>query len=347
MSYYGWKPYVPVAQRRANARKALAKLFKKGAGPSPVEVEGRTIASSFWGKGWCDHMDSFSDFSNRLPRGRTYVRNGSVVHLEIREGEVEAMVSGSELYKVKVEISPLKAAKWKAIQKRCAGRIGSMLELLQGRLSGEVMSVVSDSKEGLFPLKGEIKFKCSCPDWASMCKHVAAVFYGVGNRLDTQPELLFKLRGVDPGELVAGELALTTAGADADVLAADQVGDIFGIDLDMGEDSPSVADIPPGRATAGSGKQPKASAKAKSGRAAATKKTAPKKGARKKTASFQATGKGVATLRKALGLSVPEFAGRLDVSAASVYRWEAIKGPVNFQNRILLRLQGLFKEIQS
>ena len=165
-------------------------------------IEGRKIAATFWGEAWCDHLESFSDFANRLPRGRTYVRNGSVCHLAIAKGHVEAKVSGSELYNVTVKIKTLPQKKWNELKKRCTGQIGSLLELLSGQLSESIMQVVTDRKEGLFPLPGEISFDCDCPDWASMCKHVAAVLYGVGSRFDHRPELLFELRGVDVEELI-------------------------------------------------------------------------------------------------------------------------------------------------
>ena len=188
-----WPRYVPVAERRARARRDMDKLKQRGRHLQPVEIEGRTIARSFWGKGWCDHLESFSDFANRLPRGRRYARNGSVCHLEIRPGRVEAIVSGSEVYYVTIEITQLKAATWKSIKAKFAGQIGSMLELLQGRLSRQVMGVVTERDHGLFPKPREIDLDCSCPDWATMCKHVAAALYGVGSpaRSSTRPALSF------------------------------------------------------------------------------------------------------------------------------------------------------------
>ena len=175
-----WAPYVPVAERRRRAMKKMESLRKKGVAVQPVRIDGRKIAKTFWGEAWCDHLEAFSDFENRLPRGRTYVRNGSVCHLAVAKGRIEAKVSGSELYTVRVEIKTLVNKKWKAIKGRCSGQIGSLLELLQGRLSDQVMQVVTDRREGLFPLPGEISLQCSCPDSAVMCKHVAAVLYGVG-----------------------------------------------------------------------------------------------------------------------------------------------------------------------
>ena len=211
--YGGWAPYVPVAERRRRAKKKMEALRKKGVDVQPVEIEGRQIANTFWGKAWCDHLESFSDFENRLPRGRTYVRNGSVCHLAIAKGSIEAKVSGSELYTVKVSIKTLPSKKWTSLKQRSAGQVGSLLELLQGKLSEHVMEVVTDRKEGLFPLPGEISFHCSCPDWASMCKHVAAVFYGIGARLDAKPELLFLLRGVNHEELIQADAEKAVAAA--------------------------------------------------------------------------------------------------------------------------------------
>lgn len=227
-----WGRYVPVAERRNQALRDMQKLRQGGFEPQPVQISGRTIAKSFWGKGWCQHLESFSDYSNRLPRGRTYARNGSICHLEIGSGLVKAMVAGSSLYEVEIAVKALSDEGWSAVKKRCAGQIGSLLELLQGKFSKEVMSIVSDRSDGLFPRPKEIKLECSCPDWATMCKHVAAVLYGVGHRLDEEPQLLFLLRGVDPEELIAADLSFAVP-TDEDVLPDEQLSDIFGIELDF------------------------------------------------------------------------------------------------------------------
>ena len=227
-----WRPYVPVAVRRARALREMNRLRKKGKDIQPVEIEGRSIARSVWGRRWCAHLESYSDYANRLPRGRAYVRNGSVCHLEVHPGRIDAIVSGSELYTVSVRIKKLKAAAWKSIKARCSGQIASMLELLQGKLSRQVMSVVSDRERGLFPKPREIDFTCTCPDWATMCKHVAAVLYGVGSRLDRHPESLFVLRGVDAEELIAAEITLPPSTAGDDTLADDALAGIFGIDIE-------------------------------------------------------------------------------------------------------------------
>jgi len=259
MSWYGWRPYVPVAARRARAWSKMEKLSKKGLCIQPVEIAGRKIARSFWGQAWCDHLEKFSDYANRLPRGRTYVRNGSVCHLEIAEGSVKAMVSGSELYNVNIEIKELPAKKWAQVKKRCAGQIGSMLELLQGKLSKSVMAVVTDRDQGLFPNPGEISLHCSCPDWAVMCKHVAAVLYGVGARLDEKPDLLFLLRGVDHEALITEEAGIAAVSsvsrADGAMrIAESELSHLFGIEMTEEEEATSKKAAAK-RAVSGAGKK--------------------------------------------------------------------------------------------
>ena len=318
MSRYGWKPYVPVSKRRANAEKQMRKLEKSGVETKPVRPEGRPIARTFWGKKWCDHLESFSDYENRLPRGRTYLRNGSVCHLVIDEGKIEALVSGSALYTVKVRIKTLSSKKWETLEKRCAGQIGSLLELLQGKLSANVMSIVTDPESGLFPLQGEIDFQCSCPDWADMCKHVAAVLYGIGTRLDTEPELLFKLRGVDHQELIDLEIGAAIEKKGGRRMIADgEVADVFGIDLsedasrEACETTRRVAD--PVTATRAAANSP----------------------------SF--TGKTVAALRSKLGMSKAAFAALLGVSAVTIGNWEKNPGPLGLQSRSLSALNDAMK----
>jgi uncharacterized Zn finger protein len=239
-----------VAEKRLHAERKLAKLKKKGQSVAPVRIDGRKIARSFWGQAWCTNLEHYSDYENRLPRGRTYVRNGSVVDLQIAKGEITAMVAGSDLYKIKIAIVPVKASRWKDICRDCAGTIDSLIELLQGRLAKAVMDRVCREGDGLFPSPAEIKLSCSCPDWADMCKHVAAALYGVGARLDEKPQLLFVLRGVDENELIAGagqNLPLSkTTPSSAKVLDDSDVAALFGIEMaeTAGSDTPSAAKRP-------------------------------------------------------------------------------------------------------
>jgi len=232
---FGWGNYVSVAEKRRRAEKKVAEFKKQGRSIAPVNIAGRTIARSFWGQSWCSNLERYSDFDNRLPRGRSYVRNGSVVDLQIAKGEVTAMVSGFELYQIKIAIAPVVAKRWRAICRDCAGTIDSLVELLQGRLAKAVMDRVCREGDGLFPAPSEIKLSCSCPDWADMCKHVAAALYGVGARLDEKPQLLFVLRGVDENELLAGAgqgLPLKRAAPSAAKLLEDRdVAALFGLDM--------------------------------------------------------------------------------------------------------------------
>jgi uncharacterized Zn finger protein len=237
MSRFRFAPYVPVAQRRQQAAATAKKMSKGGRVLSPVALAGTKIAETFWGRAWCDNLEAYSDFSNRLPRGRTYVRNGSVLDLQIAPGKVEALVQGSSLYKIGIEFSPLPPKRWTDFKRRSAGKIVNLLDLLQGRLSKELLADLTVPNTGLFPSPKEIKLGCSCPDWAEMCKHVAAVLYGVGARLDQQPELFFVLRGVDMQELITAASSTATGplsqGVDYGGLSGDELSQIFGVELEV------------------------------------------------------------------------------------------------------------------
>ncbi|CAK0778089.1 SWIM-type domain-containing protein [Gammaproteobacteria bacterium] len=239
--YSPWPRYVPVAERRQKAAKKVATMKKQGKTTQPVFITGRNIANTFWGKAWCDNLEVYSDWANRLPRGRTYVRNGSVLDLQVESGKITALVMGSELYHINISILPLDPSQWKSIQHACAGKIDSLVELLQGKLSRGVMEIITKPGTGLFPHLREIDMQCSCPDYAGLCKHLAAVLYGIGARLDQQPELLFLLRQVDHRELIiqaAGPILETDIPDDAKRLDNSQLSNLFGIDL-ADEDNPS------------------------------------------------------------------------------------------------------------
>jgi uncharacterized Zn finger protein len=319
MAYGGygqWPKYVSVAQRRAKATKAMQKLSKKGLKIEPIETQGRKIAHTFWGEAWCDHLEKFSDYENRLPRGRTYVRNGSVCHLAISKGRIEAIVSGSELYNINIDIAPLPAKKWKKVRGQCAGQIGSMLELLQGRFSDNVMKIVTDPESGLFPRPREIKLACDCPDWAEMCKHIAAVLYGVGARLDHQPELLFLLRNVDQEALITTELDITSAasGKGKRRLATTDLSSLFGVEME--------APVKPRRKKAAASKK-------------AIKKTVKKKRAIKKKRPFTPTAAAVRRLRKQFEMNNTQFATLVGVSPPTVSNWENGSGKLKLRQRTL------------
>jgi uncharacterized Zn finger protein len=322
-----WPSYVPVSDRRAKAEREVAKLRKKGEVVHPVEIEGRTIARSFWGKGWCAHLESFGDYSNRLPRGRTYARNGSICHLAISKGAIEAIVSGSELYRVRVEIAPLKKKKWIGLKKKCTGKIGSLIELLQGNLSDEIMSTVTDREHGLFPLPGEIKYTCNCPDWADMCKHISAVMYGIGARLDSQPELLFLLRGLNHEELITADATVDAIAGSGSrrarrrSLSDKDLENVFGVELDA----------------------PKADAKQRAGptRRQQGRRNTPAKKSTVKKKSFKPSARSVVKLRQRLAMSKADFAQAVGVSPATVANWENATGRIKPQANGLAGLKRL------
>ena len=232
----GYPPYVSVAERHALAAKDIAKLTKKGRKVAPVVLDGKTIASTFWGKSWCTNLERYSDFESRLPRGRSYVRSGAVVDLQITPGQIAALVRGSSLYTVTVTIAPVEPRLWNAIVAECTGKIDSVVELLQGKLSSAVMEIITREGTGLFPSPKQIGLSCSCPDWATMCKHVAAALYGVGARLDREPETLFRLRSADPTELVTTATVSVVTGrrplAKEKAFSGD-LASVFGIDIEL------------------------------------------------------------------------------------------------------------------
>ena len=240
--WMGWAPAMTVGARKAKVKRTIAEYRKEGKSISPVEIQGRTIARTFWGKAWCDNIESYRDYAYRLERGRSYVRSGAVIDLQIGEGAVTALVigSGEKPYRVSVRIDPMRTADWKALVQRAAGRVSSLFALAQGQLPEELLQDFCNPETGLFPKPREIHFDCSCPDGASCCKHVAAVLYGIGARLDKKPELFFTLRGIDPDSIVSDEVVETlTEGASNELENAD-LSDVFGISLDADASAPRV-----------------------------------------------------------------------------------------------------------
>jgi uncharacterized Zn finger protein len=333
MGWYGYKPYVSAAERKAKALKQMEKLRKQGQSIKPIVIAGRKIAKNFWGEAWCEHLESFSDYANRLPRGRTYVRNGSVCHLDIEKGEVSATVSGSELYQVKVSINPLPPAKWNAVKKSSTNQIRSLLDLLQGKIPDSVMETVTNQQNGLFPSPREIKFDCSCPDYASMCKHIAAVLYGVGARLDQNPELLFTLRGVAVEELIDkdAEVATATGGRSSkrNRISLEGLGDVF--DIEINDDEAGEAPVPGRNRVHAAPKDPaREQSEDLASSATITRKVAAKKKVplrekvlvSRNSSPEPVTGKEVKELRQKFEMSQAKFGKLIGVSATMICFWE-------------------------
>ncbi len=272
MSWGFFQPYVSVAERQRQAEQAAKKLLAKGQTLDPIKIAGRAIVTTFWGKAWCANLEHYSDFSNRLPRGRSYARNGSILDLQIHSGTVSALVAGSSLYKIKIEIKTLAPEHWQTLKSVAAGKVTNLLNLLQGRLSTDILAEITHADTGLFPKPSEIKLNCSCPDWADMCKHVAAVLYGIGARLDTKPELFFTLRGVDMQELISAASAQAivpldgTATSKKRTLAQADLADIFEVELET-PDEPisSVAHVAPVAQTKAAKRKSKVTPEAQTG----------------------------------------------------------------------------------
>ncbi len=356
MGGYGYGRYVSVAERRMKAQKKINSQKKKGVDMYPVEITGRQISTTFWGKSWCKHLEKFSDYSNRLPRGRSYVRNGAVCDLVISEGRIDAMVCGNSFYVVRIDIKKITDIKWEKIKSRSAGSIGSLLELLEGKISKNVMEIITDRDDGLFPMPAEISLSCNCPDWAVMCKHVSAVLYGVGARLDEKPELIFKLRGVNHEELVISSADSALKAADGKgkrrrIVADDELAGVFGIDIE--------SDVPVVRENDGDGKKKTQSKKDSRKKTISEESSKKKKNLKKKQIkdgkresadilatlnSGRFTGEAVALLRRKQNMSCSEFAKLLGVSPATIYNWEKSKGALNLRTNSVNALRAILKE---
>lgn len=244
MAFYSdYPPYVPVAEKKRRNLAAVEKMKKKNPDIAPVVLTGNKLTSTWWGKSWNDNLERYSDYANRIGRGRSYVRHGAVLDLKLSAGRIEALVQGSESrpYTILIQVSKISAELWNALVRDCAGQLGSMQELLAGKFPRSLNVLFTAKGTGLFPAPGEIKLSCSCPDSARMCKHVAAVLYGIGARLDHDPSLFFKLRGVRMEELVSEAIASTSSSLleksrtkGRRVMENADLSGVFGIDIDLG-----------------------------------------------------------------------------------------------------------------
>ncbi|MDH4316880.1 MAG: hypothetical protein OEV64_00690 [Desulfobulbaceae bacterium] len=241
MSWYRYPRYVSVAEIKEKAMKKIAQLIKKNPDINPVVTNGNDLAKTWWGQSWNTNLESYADFSNRIGRGRSYVRHGAVLDLQITEGRVEALVQGSSLkpYEVLVTIKKLSRETTEVIKSGCRGKLSSLQDLLGGTFPKELNELFLARGTGLFPIPKEIYFSCNCKDMAVMCKHVAATLYGIGVRFDEDPLLFFKLRSIEVGELVAqavrertGDLLSKIEVKSDKIIKGGDLSDLFGIELD-------------------------------------------------------------------------------------------------------------------
>lgn len=244
MADWGEYPrYVAVAERRARNDAQLARLRKQHPQVSPVVIQGRKLARTWWGQAWNDNLESYQDLRYRLDRGRSYVRHGAVLDLRLEPGRVHALVQGSrnDPYEVSIAIEPLPAAVWQGLVRDAQGRLNSLADLAGGRFPRDLADLFTARGKGLFPAPKEIRMQCSCPDYATLCKHLAATLYGVGSRLDEDPTRFFVLRQVEVADLVTAavsersrELLEKAEKESKRALGGGDLGELFGIDLEDG-----------------------------------------------------------------------------------------------------------------
>lgn len=244
---YGFPPYVTVAEKKERNQKAIEKLAKKDSSIEPVVISGNKLARTWWGMAWNDNLERYSDYSNRIGRGSSYVRHRAVLDLKITPGKIAALVQGSEKkpYRIDITIQPLSKGTWDDIIKACDGKIDSLQELIEGKFPKALGELFTSKGKGLFPSPKEIELDCSCPDWANMCKHVAAALYGVGARLDENPGLFFVLRNVNIDELItkaisqkSETLLKKSTRKSTRVIENDDISDMFGIDMASESEKP-------------------------------------------------------------------------------------------------------------
>ncbi len=241
MGYWGYPRYVSVAEKRAKAAKKLKQLKKKNPAIQPIVIAGQVIAHTWWGKSWNLNLERYADYSNRIGRGRSYVRHGTVLDLQISPAQVKSLVQGSRSkpYTVIIQIKGIQKKIWQNMKTACAGKLDSLPELLAGSFPKELSNIFMAQGRGLFPSPKEIQFDCSCPDWAYMCKHVAATLYGIGARLDDDPSLFFKLRKVKIDDLIqqavkvqSYKLLKRAEKTSAPKIAEADLSQMFGIDME-------------------------------------------------------------------------------------------------------------------
>lgn len=223
--------YVRVKKRRESAESIAARLTEEGEVLESAIAHGKAIASSFWGRAWCRAVEDWQDYESRLPAGRSLLKNGGVIDLKLSENLARAQVVSDRLYQVQIRFSGVEEERLDALRNACAGKLTSLIDLIQGNLSDDVMELICDPAYGLFPQYSELRPSCDCLDDAVLCRHAAAALYAIAPRLDDQPELFFTLRGIDPKCFFS--LEAVSAEENADELSAEDLSATFGIEIDV------------------------------------------------------------------------------------------------------------------
>lgn len=203
MYYGGFAPYQTIDELRNKNIKKKITYIKKHPDANPIVLTG-TLGKTWWGKAWNQNLERYADYANRLPRGKRYIKAESIFDFSIEQGYVKGIVAGSGRtpYEVSIQIDPLSEKDWDNLQKLCGNRIESMDLLLQGKFPQELKEQFFMKDHGLFPSPKQIHIDCSCPDYAILCKHAAAILYAVSIRLDENPSLFFELRNISMNQLI-------------------------------------------------------------------------------------------------------------------------------------------------
>lgn len=231
---YDWDDdrYVRVAKRKESAAETAKRLEAEGEILTPAKAHGKAIANSFWGRSWCKAIEGWNDYESRLPAGRSLLKNGGVIDLRIEENLVTAKVVADRLYEVRIFFRKQDEERLAELKKHLTGKLTSLIDLIKGELSDEVITEICSEKYGLFPDYGELKTSCDCLDDAVMCRHAAAALYGIAPRLDDEPELFFTLRGIKAEDFFDSAEAIRQTGEDTAEIDLEDLSDTFGIDLE-------------------------------------------------------------------------------------------------------------------
>ncbi len=221
-------PRMKVADWGKLAQARLADLRADGALQlNPVHEKSRKLAKNAWGSAWMRQLAYCEQEGFSLAAGRSLLRHGCVLDVQVGRGTIDALVSGEELYEIHLKLAEPDEEKIEYLREQCGAHIDSLVALLDGKIDASVMQQLCDPEEGLLPLPYEWQMDCNCPDWNEPCPHAAAAIYAAGCLIDAEPRLLFTLRGIEPSTLCE---VPSTAAADFD---ATDLANTFGIDIDL------------------------------------------------------------------------------------------------------------------
>lgn len=190
------------ADLEAQARRELIELKSAGEEVRPVVGTTRKLAAHFWGSAWMKHLALCESGGWSLSAGRTLLRHGCVLDLQLEAGLIRARVMEERLHDVEIALDPLDGERLEELRTICSGKIDSLVPLLEGTLDDALLATLCNAETGLLPEPGAWHMSCTCPDWSEPCPHAAAAIYAAGILIDAEPSLLFRLRQVSPEDLL-------------------------------------------------------------------------------------------------------------------------------------------------